>query len=229
MFAGCRLPVGGSGLAVRELPAVAIPGHVASGFGSPEHPMRIATRRAAGLDPGGWTPELAAMVGQAFDELADEWHTRSSPERTAVVQDALDRGLAEVPAPPGLAVEVGSGIGTYSALLAERFEAVLAVDLALEMLRRAPAEPAHRVRADAARLPLGGGTAAAVVLVNAFLFPAEVDRVLAAGGVVVWVNSSGEETPIHLRADEVATALPGSWDGVASRAGVGTWCVLRRS
>jgi len=66
------------------------------------------------------------------------------------------------------------------------------------------------------------------VLINAFLFPVEVDRVLAPGGLVVWVNSSGESTPIHLTAEEVVEVLPGDWDGVAARAGVGTWCVLHR-
>jgi hypothetical protein len=57
--------------------------------------------------------------------------------------------------------------------------------------------------------------------VNALLFPAEVDRVLAPEGSVVWVNSSGDQTPIHLRSEEVAAVLPGEWRGVASRAGQG--------
>jgi hypothetical protein len=105
---------------------------------------------------------------------------------------------------------------------------VLSVDLSLEMLRQAPSEPGWRVQADASRLPLGDGAAAAVVLVNAFLFPGEVDRVLAPDGLVLWVNSSGERTPIHLPAAEVAAVLPGEWEGVAARAGIGTWCALRR-
>ena len=57
------------------------------------------------------------------------------------------------------------------------------------------------------------------MLVNCFLFPEEVDRVLAPDGVVVWVNSSGAETPIHLPPDDVAAALPGRWTGVESTAG----------
>ena len=51
------------------------------------------------------------------------------------------------------------------------------------------------------------------MLVNCFLFPDEVDRVLAPDGVVVWVNSSGAETPIHLPSDDVVAALPGSLGG----------------
>ena len=67
------------------------------------------------------------------------------------------------------------------------------------------------------------------MLVNCFLFPDEVDRVLAPDGVIVWVNSSGAETPIHLPSDDVVAALPGRWEGVQSTAGLGTWCVLRRA
>jgi hypothetical protein len=59
--------------------------------------------------------------------------------------------------------------------------------------------------------------------------PMRIDRVLAPEGSVVWVNSSGDQTPIHLRSEEVAAVLPGEWRGVASRAGQGSWCVLRRA
>jgi ubiquinone/menaquinone biosynthesis C-methylase UbiE len=96
------------------------------------------------------------------------------------------------------------------------------------MLVRAPDGPGLRVQADAAQLPVHDGAFDAVVLINMFLFPAEVARVLAPGGAVVWVNSSGPTTPIHLTAAEVDAALPGNWDGVASHAGAGEWCVLRR-
>ena len=191
--------------------------------------MRTATRRAAGLDASGWTSELRSEVAGFFDGLAGEWHTRISPQRMAVVMDALVRGLDASGPASGLAVEIGSGIGAYSARLAERFTTVVAVDLSLEMLRRAPNGPARRVQADAAALPLGDACAAAIVLINAFLFPAEVDRVLSPDGVVVWVNISGEQTPIYLSADDLLAALPGEWTGIASRAGEGHWCVLRRA
>lgn len=77
-------------------------------------------------------------------------------------------------------------------------------------------------------LPLRDASAAAIVLVNAFLFPEEVARVLATEGVLVWVNSSGEQTPIYLPIEEIVTTLPGRWSAVASRAGEGVWGVLRR-
>ena len=191
--------------------------------------MRIATRRAAGLDARGWTPELRGQVSGTFDDLAEEWHTRMSPQRMGVVMDALVRGLDASGHSTGLAVEIGSGIGAYSTRIAERFAMVVAVDLSYEMLRRAPSGPARRVQADAAALPLGDASAAAVVLINAFLFPAEVDRVLSPGGTLVWVNCSGEQTPIYLSADDLLSALPGEWTGTSSRAGQGHWCVLRRA
>ena len=202
--------------------------------------MRIATRRAAGLDAGGWTAELREEVEDFFDGLANEWHTRSSPERTAVVLDALSRGLGAVDdrgagpfgptaAPAGIAVEVGSGIGTYSDLLAKRFARVVAIDLSLAMLKLAPTGPARRMQADGARLPLHDSCAAAIVLINAFLFPQEVERVLSPGGALVWINTSGEQTPIYLSVNDVVAQLRGEWTGASSRAGEGHWCVLRRA
>lgn len=186
------------------------------------------TRRIAGLEPGGWDTEAAAAVASLFDELAAEWHTRTSPGRTEIVRDALWRGLEPQLVSNDLCVEVGSGIGSYSTLLGEHFAEVLSVELSWGMLRRAPAHT-RRIRGDGGRLPLRDRSTDAVVLINAFLFPDEVDRVLTAGGVLVWVNSSGEQTPIHLSTAEVESALPFPVDGVESRAGAGTWCVLRRA
>lgn len=212
-----------------ELPGVEIAGHEPTSRGNIAHPMRIMTRRAAGLHPDGWDDTARAEVAAFFDGLAPEWHTRTSPERDAVVADALARGLPSDLGTADVCVELGSGIGAYTPMLAGRWRRVLSVEVALEMLRLAPAQPGHRVLADGARLPLRDGTASVVVLVNCFLFPQEVDRVLGRDGLVVWVNSSGAETPIHLPPDDVVRALPGEWTGAHSRAGVGIWAVLRRA
>lgn len=191
--------------------------------------MRIVTRRASGLDAGGWTGDLRHQVEDYFDGLAGEWHTRTSPERTAVVRDALVRGLGPIDSPAGTALEIGSGIGAYSTLLTERFTTVVAIDLSLAMLKLAPIGPGLRVQADGAKLPVGDASAAAIVLINAFLFPAEVERVLSREGALVWVNSSGEHTPIYLSVDDLIAGLPGEWTGTSSQAGEGLWCVLRRA
>jgi hypothetical protein len=211
-----------------ELPAISIEGHKSSGLGSPDHPMRIMTRRAAGLLEPPWDDQARSEVATFFDGMAPEWHTRTGPAREAVVADALGRGLPGDAPGADVCVELGSGIGAYTPLLAAHWRRVLATEVALEMLRLAPPGVGCRVLADGARLPLVDGAADAVVLINCFLFPAEVDRVLAPDGVVVWVNSSGGETPIHLPAEDVVAALPGTWTGVHARAGIGLWAVLRR-
>lgn len=212
-----------------RLEPVGIEGHTPSGLGSDEHPMRIMTRRAAGLLEPSWDDGAREVVARYFDDLAPDWHTRSGPAREAVVADALERGLGSDRVVGDVCVELGSGIGAYTPLLAARWRRVMATEVSAEMLRRAPASPGLRVLADGARLPLADGVADAIALVNCFLFPAEVDRVLGPDGVVVWVNSSGDQTPIYLPPDDVVAALPGAWEAVASEAGVGLWCVARRS
>lgn len=211
---------------VTRLPDLEIPGHTPSQPDGADHPMRVMTRRAAGLEGPPWDARARVEVASLFDGLAPEWHTRTSPQRAQVVADALERGEVGTGA---TALELGSGTGAYTGTLSTRFERVVATDLSIEMLRLAADEPGQRVLADAHRLPLTDGSVDAAVLVNMLLFPDEVDRVLAPGGCVVWVNSSGEATPIHLMPDEVAEALPGTWDATWARAGTGLWTVLRRA
>lgn len=211
---------------IQRLPDLVIPGHVPSQPDGADHPMRAMTRRAAGLQAPPWDAGARAEVVALFDGLAPEWHTRTSPERAQVVADALQRGAVGT---GDTALELGSGTGAYSGVLAERFDRVVSVDLSIEMLRLAGAGPGHRVLADGQDLPVPDASVDAVVLVNMFVFPDEVGRVLTHGGCIVWVNSSGESTPIHLMPDEVAEALPGAWDGTWARAGTGLWTVLRRS
>ncbi|HEX7166058.1 MAG TPA: class I SAM-dependent methyltransferase [Acidimicrobiales bacterium] len=193
-----------------------------------EHPMRHVTRQVA-FERNGWTPERAGKVEALFDDLASEWHTRGNPERRDAVHDALGRGG---PFPGGTCLELGSGIGLFTETIRDAVAgtcSVVAVDLSLEMLRRAPAGAAPRLQADASTLPFANGAVATAVLVNMLLFPLEIDRVLRPDGVLVWVNTLGDATPIHLVAADVAEALPGEWTGVHADAGWGTWAALRRA
>jgi SAM-dependent methyltransferase len=191
----------------------------------PDHPIRKVTQSIA-FRSDGWTPERAANVTQLFDKLAVDWAERASPERREPLLDALARGCFG--SSMRLCAEVGSGTGSSTAELSRRVDSGVALDISHEMLRRAPAEPAARVRADAAKLPLPDRSASCVALVNAFLFPAEVDRVLAPGGTLVWVSSLGDRTPIYLTPSDVEKAMPGQWQGVAADAGWGSWCTLQR-
>lgn len=190
----------------------------------PDHPMRVVTREVA-FDPVGWTPERSAKVAELFDALAPGWHTHDASGRDDPLLDALARGNV----PTGRALELGSGTGFGTRHLVGHFTEVVALDLSMAMLALAPPETGVRVQGDAVALPVADDSVDAVVLVNALLFPAEVDRVLRPGGVVVWVNTIGDQTPIHLPADDVAEALPGEWAGVESEASWGTWTVLHRS
>ncbi len=210
-----------------------IPGHEASTDAGADHPMRVVTRRVAGLEPGGWDDDLRRKVSELFDSLAPDWNTRDTPERRAVVADALSRGLGAVPlrhvgGRPTIGLEIGSGTGVFSAAVAAVVDVAAATDLASEMLRTAPLGPAQRVRADASTLPVRASTVDLVAAINMFLFPDEVARILRVGGVVVWVNVSGPRTPIHLSTTEVVESLPFDVSGVEATAGAGTWCVLRR-
>lgn len=210
---------------IEQLPVAVAPvdGDPPSGLGA-DHPMRVVTRAVA-FDPEGWTAERQAQVAALFDELAPDWNQRDVPDRKLPILDALDRGLAAAPnVDRHVALELGGGTGLNLGAFAERFATLVTLDLSGAMLRLAPTDVA-RVQGDGARLPHPDGAIDALLLVNMFLFPAEVERVLAPGGVVLWVNSRGEDTPIHLTADEVDRALPGRWTGVASRAGWGTWSV----
>jgi hypothetical protein len=192
--------------------------------GGPDHPMRRVTTDTA-FAPESWTPERAAKVGELFDSLAPTWKERDGPERHASVLDALDRGG---PFPHGPCIEVGSGAGIATPVLADALRDVIALDLSFEMLVLAGSET-PRVRADASVLPIRSHAVAVVALINMFLFPAEVDRVLAPDGALLWVSTLGDATPIYLPPADVIRALPGAWDGVTADAGWGTWLVARRA
>jgi hypothetical protein len=186
-------------------------------------PLQHVTRLIA-LE-GGWSDELAARIRQLFDALAPEWHTRGGEVRVAPTIDALARGGI---APRGTCVEVGSGTGIHTPPLSGHFDRVLSVDLSAEMLQLAPRDLSVLLQADASQLPFKDGSVDAVVCVNAFLFPAEYDRVLAAAGSIAFVSTAGDQTPIFLAPEDVLSALPGRWSGLASHAAWGTWMVARR-
>lgn len=192
--------------------------------GGPDHPMRLVTRQVAFED--GWSPGRAAKIGELFDSLAPEWSERHVDRvRTAPVRDALQRGGLDT---GGRWLELGCGTGAATVELAGTVGQVVAVDLSAEMLARAP-DVAPRVRADASVLPFPDAAFDTALLVNMLLFPAELCRVLAPAGKVVWVNTLGDRTPIHLPPHDVLSVLPGDWRGVTARAGSGFWAVFERA
>jgi ubiquinone/menaquinone biosynthesis C-methylase UbiE len=194
-------------------------------FAGPDHPMRLLTRAMAFGEP--WTQGDADRVAAVFDSMAADWSANNvDATKAAPVLDALERGAVPI---EGDWLELGSGTGAGTRLLSDIVGSLVATDLAAEMLRHAPRELAPHVRADASRLPFRTHAFDAVLMINMLLFPYEVDRVLRPGGTVVWVNTLGDQTPIHLPPDDVVDALPGTWAGRTARAGAGFWVTARRA
>ena len=193
-------------------------------FAGPDHPMRKVTRQVA--FEAGWSSGRAAKVADLFDSLAAGWASdHVSEERQSPVRDALARG--DVPL-DGSWVELGSGTGAGTIVLHEAVERVVAVDLSAEMLANA-VDLAPRIRADSSTLPFPDASFDGALLVNMLLFPDEVARILRPNGSLIWVNTLGDQTPIHLVPADVERALPGSWSGVTARSGLGLWAALRRT
>ena len=182
-------------------------------FGSVS-PIRKVTEQVA--FEHAWDRDRRDKVRALFDGMAADWSSRFGAERDAAVLDAIDRG--------GITgtrvVELGAGSGLATVELAAHVDDLVAVDLSMEMLRQQPGDT-PLVQADASTLPLPDGVVDTLVLVNMLLFPAEVDRILAPGGRMLWINTNGHETPIHLSPENVVSALPGSWSATAGRAGSG--------
>ena len=192
--------------------------------GGPDHPMRNVTRQVAFEQ--GWSTGRAKKVAELFDGLADSWVARrEDPVKLAPVVDGLERGQVNL---DGRWLELGSGTGAGTVALRRYADQVTAADLSFEMLSNAPAELAPRVRADAMTLPFADDRFDGILMVNMLLFPDEVDRVLAPGGSLLWVNTLGDKTPIHLSGPDLLVALPGEWSGPTARSGSGFWAAVRR-
>lgn len=194
-------------------------------FAGPDHPMRKLTRSVALGEP--WTPDDADRVAALFDSMAEEWSARQVDDtRAAPVRDVLERGAVPI---DGSWLELGSGTGAGTLLVAGVVRSLVATDLSARMLHHAPGDLAPRVHADASMLPFSDRSFDAVLMINMLLFPHEVDRVLRPGGSVIWINTLGDQTPIHLPATDVLAALPGTWFGRTARAGTGFWLAAERN
>ncbi|TAN21025.1 MAG: class I SAM-dependent methyltransferase [Actinomycetota bacterium] len=189
-----------------------------------DHPMRKVTRQVA-FDPGGWTSDRAQKVAKLFDELAGTWKDKDFNSRILPVVDAMARGGIK---PGGIGIELGCGTGAYSSTLSDYFDALLCIDISFEMLANSAQSSGFRIRGDGATLPVRDRTVDGLFCINTLLFPAEVDRILTENGYLVWVSSSGNQTPIYLSPAEVFAALERKFTGVSSEAGPGTWTVFRR-
>ncbi|MEU1151949.1 methyltransferase domain-containing protein [Streptomyces sp. NPDC005918] len=172
-----------------------------------------------------WGAAEADFLAGLFDQLAPEWDTTQATGRDDPLRDALTRGT---PLPYGPCLEVGSGTGQFTHLLASAFTTVISIDLSEQMLRQAAGRSPSRVRADASALPVADASIAAVAAIDMLLFPSEIARVLTPDGLLLWINQLGQDGPLYLPTEDVAAALPGQWTAIEAEAGWGSWAVLRR-
>ena len=185
--------------------------------------------RAIAEDPSAWSPRTARDTVETYTRLAEAWEAERGSYRPIPLADALARGG---PLPGGLCLEVGSGTGLLTPLLASLWPRVLCLDLTDAMLRRASAP--WRIMADAARLPLRNAQVGAAVLADVPLFAEELVRVLRPEGVIVWSNALGADAPHHVPVETIVAALnrattQDAWSAVTAHAGWGLWAVFRRS
>ncbi len=189
--------------------------------------MRKVTRQVAFDGGAAWDGQRADKVAGLFNGMAEGWSAGHVDEvRAMPVVDALRRGGTQL---DGEWLEIGSGTGAGATALDGQVEQLVCCDLAAEMLAHAPAELAPRVHTDASRLPFADNRFDAVLMINMLLFPDEVARVLRPDGHLVWVNTLGDQTPIHLPPADVVEALPGSWSGLTANSGSGFWATLTRA
>lgn len=195
---------------------------VRDGAGPAQDRARRVARR-----PASWSRADAAHVVDAYAELAASWNEQRGSYRPAPLRDALARGG---PLPAGPALEVGAGTGLLTPIIAAVWPRVVSVDLSAHMLARS--DHPWRVRADAARLPVGSATCAAVVVADGPLIAPETVRVLRDGAVVVWSNALGRDAPQYVPTEDLVAALDaadgaGRWTARASEAAWGSWALLR--
>jgi SAM-dependent methyltransferase len=119
--------------------------------------------------------------------------------------DSLRIALERLEIAPRWIAEVGAGTGAATAVLLDRFPAaaVIAVDLAFQMLRQIPRSPedaVHRVVGDAFALPLRTGSTDLTVVHNAPFDLGELLRATTRSGLVLIVLSSARWVPRALRA-----------------------------
>lgn len=189
-----------------------------------DHPMRNVTRQVA--FEAGWSPGRARKVAELFDSMADDWdRSHSDPVRVAPVSDAVRRGELDL---DGRWLELGAGTGAGTRVFAPEVRSLVGLDLSLAMLRGAPVRVGPVVQGDSSRLPLADDSVDGVLMVNMLLFPDEVDRVLRPDGQIVWVNTMGDRTPIHLSPEDLVCALPGEWAATWANSGTGFWAVASR-
>lgn len=154
--------------------------------------------------PGAW--RLLRRPTQRFwERSAASWDHRIKPDRAEHLAP-LEAACAQLDREPQTILELGTGTGAGSRMLARRFQTarVRAVDLSSAMIDVArgnvPAELAHRIElevADAASLPYEDETFDLVAQLNMPVYLQQAARVLRPDGYLIIASSLGSATPYY--------------------------------
>jgi SAM-dependent methyltransferase len=206
-------------------PTTPVPTEPPPDLGAATHRSRIALESIL-CDPddeSSW--DLLAEFYEEAAEGWDEW-VATQPWYVAPVEAGLT--LAK---PADLVVEVSCGSGQATALLDAHAPVVVATDTSLSMLADAPRTLPHTryAVADVRRLPFRTGSIPLLVGLNAVPHPAELARVLAPAGQLLWCTSFGAGTPLYVEPARFCDLMGPAWEADAGRAGHGEWLLLTRA
>lgn len=192
--------------------------------GDPEDlPFRQAGHAAL---RGPWPSEETASVRAMWDTLASGWkEIARGPHQATPLVDAVER-IEHMP-DHVLEVGTGTGLGTRALMSLLPKATLVAADLSPAMLREARAEGTRTplVATDSAALAFKSEAFDLVVLLNTYLFPTEVLRVLVHGGSVIGAWSLGAKTPIYISPEQAEDALGA--EAVTAEAAWGDWWRVR--
>jgi malonyl-CoA O-methyltransferase len=167
-------------------------------------------------------PLLRRPTRRFWNRMAQTWSDRASPDRTA----ALAAGARAVPGSPKRVLEIGSGSGDGTAVLAETFPdaEIVGVDLSEQMVQAARrAHPGSRFEvADAAALPFEDDSFDLVAQLNVPLYAKELRRVVGPGGHILIASTLGPSTPYYTPHAFLRRALGETASGQVGR---GDWFI----
>ena len=201
----------------------------------PPLPVRIAGRamtEAVARVPGAWRV-LRGPTRRFFEDAAAGWDERVRPddeEHLAPLVAAVER----LELSPRRILDVGTGTGAAALWLARRFEQaeVLGVDVAPEMIDRARAKAAGRVRFEVGdtNAAVADGPFDLVVHLNCPVLFKDVAAALTEGGSALVVASLGPRTPFFTSHAALRRGFRRAGLDVvdAGRGGAGTWLAAQR-
>lgn len=200
-----------------------IPDEAPFEMNAPTHRSRLALERILTDvdDESAWD-----FLAETYDDMAAEW---TDWARTQHWYNAPVRAGLSHAKPAAWAYEVGCGTGQATAPLTGFTARVLASDINVSMIDRAPRLPeVDYLVADVRALPLRANSVPLLIGLNAVPHVREFERVIAGSGQLLWCTSFAAGTPLYVEPERLLRMLGPGWHGEAGRSGHGDWMLLSR-